>query len=629
MNKKVQLLGKHLINGSRNLKYQKSQTTNLFPRKIHGQSYFSYLWNTISLEESRNLKQLTRIDFHKPSRSKPLEASFDSLQSHNLSLAATLVGARDESNKGKRIESKESGLEKNKMSQISRGNQVMVVYEDESPKPTGNGLSQTELRENTKQITKETERRMQKGLVYGTLDQEFLPLLAAEEYLLLQMHSQEQFKGDISTNYLPLIGPIHSDWSLEELDHLWLMIYPIKHQLPTILPTSNNSNNPAQRQLSEFSITPVSISEATNHSKDFNARSPLGEILVCGTLFRQFLPFGPDKAWVLQTYVDDRLRRESRKPISFLEAANQSKRRSQVPITLFRGNLLYCARRKWKKGLLYCTPFCGNLLFSEAFALRALSRGSFANAATPNDGCNCLAVEERNGLSCSMGWLDSSRLPASLITRLRSPEVAPLGHDPRLFTSQFIIMNRLDIPILIYRKRKKVPHVHRGRKDLFIGHRGRHISRSYPCPMSSRPAFHSHNAHAITRLRVRYRPHNRESGKGSKGEGLRESERVKHRSHPCPTSRSSLYSHNTYVIARLRMRSRKHNRKNKKGRKREEVSKIEIFKLPSAVFDLHTGDFIPTMSIKYARAHNSLPIHRNSKLHWHYRIPPGYTLLYE
>jgi hypothetical protein len=55
VNKKVQLLGKHLINGSRNLKYQKSQTTNPFPRKLHGQSYFFYLWNTISLEESRNL----------------------------------------------------------------------------------------------------------------------------------------------------------------------------------------------------------------------------------------------------------------------------------------------------------------------------------------------------------------------------------------------------------------------------------------------------------------------------------------------------------------------------------------------------------------------------------------------
>ena len=184
------------------------------------------------------------------------------------------------------------------------------------------------------------------------------------------------------------------------------MMYPIKHRLPTILPTSNNFNNPAQHQLSKFSITPVSTSEATNHSTDFKAQSSLGEILVCGTLFRQFSPFGPDKAWVLQTYVDDRLRRESRKPKPFLEAANQSKGRSQVPITLFRGNLLYCARRKWKKGLLYCTPFRGNMLFSEAneaFALRALSQGSIANPSTPNHGCNYLAVEERNGLSCSMG----------------------------------------------------------------------------------------------------------------------------------------------------------------------------------------------------------------------------------
>jgi hypothetical protein len=53
---------------------------------------------------------------------------------------------------------------------------------------------------------------MQEGLVYGTLDQEFLPRLAAE-YLLLQMHYQEQFKCDISTDYVPLIAPIHSNCS--------------------------------------------------------------------------------------------------------------------------------------------------------------------------------------------------------------------------------------------------------------------------------------------------------------------------------------------------------------------------------------------------------------------------------
>jgi hypothetical protein len=274
------------------------------------------------MEESQNLKQLTRLDFHKPSRSKPLEASFDSLQSHNLSLAENLFGASDESNKGKRIESKESNLEKNKMSKMSGEKQVMVVYEDESPKPTGNGLSQTELRENTKQIAKETERRMQKGLVYGTLDQEFLPLLAAEEYLLLQMHSQERFKRDISTKYVPLIAPIRSHcWSLEELDHLWLLMHPIKYRMPTILPTSNNSNNPAQRHhFSKFSITPVSIYEATNHPEELKAQSPLGDILVWGTLFRQFSPFSPDKAWVLQTYVEDRSRRGSRKQTSFLGA---------------------------------------------------------------------------------------------------------------------------------------------------------------------------------------------------------------------------------------------------------------------------------------------------------------------
>jgi hypothetical protein len=82
--------------------------------------------------------------------------------------------------------------------------------------------------------------------------------------------------------------------------------------------------------------------------------------------------------------------------------------------------------------------------------------------------------------------------------------------------------------------------------------------------MSSRPACHSHNAHAITRLRVRYRQHNRESGKGRKG--LRETERVTHRSYP------SLYSHNAYSIIRRRERCRKHNRKSKKARQNKRRS---------------------------------------------------------
>jgi hypothetical protein len=85
VNKNVQRVGKHLINEARNLKYPKSRSTKSFQENFRGQQFFFYLWNTISLAESRNSKQLQRTEFSKPLRSNPSKESFDSLQSLNLS----------------------------------------------------------------------------------------------------------------------------------------------------------------------------------------------------------------------------------------------------------------------------------------------------------------------------------------------------------------------------------------------------------------------------------------------------------------------------------------------------------------------------------------------------------------
>ena len=56
-----------------------------FSRKFSRPTIFFYLWNTISLAESRNSKQPQRTEFSKPLRSNPSKESFDSLQSLNLS----------------------------------------------------------------------------------------------------------------------------------------------------------------------------------------------------------------------------------------------------------------------------------------------------------------------------------------------------------------------------------------------------------------------------------------------------------------------------------------------------------------------------------------------------------------
>ena len=83
VNKNAQLVGKHLINEARNFKYQKSRSTKSFQGNFRGQHFFIYLWNTMSWAEFQNFKLLQRTDFHKPSRSNPLEAFSDSLQSLN------------------------------------------------------------------------------------------------------------------------------------------------------------------------------------------------------------------------------------------------------------------------------------------------------------------------------------------------------------------------------------------------------------------------------------------------------------------------------------------------------------------------------------------------------------------
>jgi hypothetical protein len=56
VNKNAQLVGKHLINEARNLKYQKSRSTKSFQGNFHGQHFFNYLWNNMSWAEFQNFK---------------------------------------------------------------------------------------------------------------------------------------------------------------------------------------------------------------------------------------------------------------------------------------------------------------------------------------------------------------------------------------------------------------------------------------------------------------------------------------------------------------------------------------------------------------------------------------------
>ena len=75
-----------------------------------------------------------------------------------------------------------------------------------------------EAANNSRASTKVQRTWGMKGLVKGTPVQEFLPFLAAEEFLL-QMHSRDRFMRGISTNSMPVNAPNHLYWCLEEQGH--------------------------------------------------------------------------------------------------------------------------------------------------------------------------------------------------------------------------------------------------------------------------------------------------------------------------------------------------------------------------------------------------------------------------
>ena len=170
-----------------------------------------------------------------------------------------------------------------------------------------------------------------KELVNGTLVQEFLPFLAADE-LMLQTQPRDRFKGGISTNSMPLNAMIHLYWSLEEQEHMFSMIRPRnQHPSPKMLLMDKTSDNTIRRQLTEFPPMLASISAAANYSEGLIKAqcSWRTEVLFSGYLFRVFLLFSPVNAWGRQTYITYRFREESRDLASFLEASNHSGREIQ------------------------------------------------------------------------------------------------------------------------------------------------------------------------------------------------------------------------------------------------------------------------------------------------------------
>ena len=108
------------------IKVQYSMETQ-FEEFLVGKSYFYYLWSTPSMEDLRKLQQLKRLDFHKLSRSLPIGASFDSLQSHNLSLIGIPVRDGGEFTREERSKSIDRKLEKRGMDPITTIKHAMPV----------------------------------------------------------------------------------------------------------------------------------------------------------------------------------------------------------------------------------------------------------------------------------------------------------------------------------------------------------------------------------------------------------------------------------------------------------------------------------------------------------------------
>ena len=173
-------------------------------------------------------------------------------------------------------------------------------------------------------------------------------------------------------------------------------------------------------------------------------------------------------------------------------------------------------------------------------------------------------------------------LPPRRLTWLWYSRMKLLDHGPR-FTNRLTL--QIEASILPYRKRLKFPHGHYERQSHYLGHRGRHLSRSYTCSMSFRIASCPPNAHAIIRHREREKNLNRESRKGRKREGVRERERVRLLRH--------VFAYHAYklTLARITAYTLAHNR------------------------------ILLTQVITLRVTHNTL--------YWHYRSPLKHTLLYE
>jgi hypothetical protein len=307
------------------------------------------------------------------------------------------------------------------------------------------------------------------------------------------------------------------------------MMYPRSHyRIPTMSLTAENAHTPTHGQLTEFSLMPEIIPEIANN--------PYGLIkeqiswttrhVAHGILFFKFLLFSP-------------------------------RNESHVPRAHFQGHL--------RGGL---------------FTRRSVSNW-FSRAVAPED------HEVISSKICLMYPLKRYGLLARIPTWRWPSRIALLDHGLRFLTSRLIIMRLIEAPMPRYRKRRTFPHGHCDRQGHYIGHRGRHISRSYPCSTSFRLASRPSNAHAITR-------HTRTE------------------------------------------KERNLNRVSREGRKREGVREGDRVKLLRQLFAYHACNLTLTWITAYTRAPTRILkmqlialVVTRSILHWHYRSPLGYVLHYE
>ena len=401
-------------------------------------------------------------------------------------------------------------------------------------------------------------------------------------------------------------------------------------------------STPTQGQLLDFSRNPTAISEAANNHRGLITVQSNGGTkgFIHGTLGEEFLPFSDAEGLLPPTQHPDELkfgvsnnslplnpsiqRHRSHEKLKLIFPLMYPRSHHRIPtisptaenshnpthsqLTKFspmqaitseianRSNGLIKDGQipETSRNLIHGALVCEFLLFSptnqphvpRAHCQSQLRDGPFTSLSAPNYFSHSVDLVDREaiGSDTKTSLMDPRRhgLPERMPPWLWYSRMELLDNGPRVFTNR--LTRQIEESILPYRKRRKDHYLgHYERQAHYLGHRRRHLSRSYTCSMSFRIASCPPNAHAIIRRRERERDFNRESRKDR--EGVRERGIVRLMRH--------LFAYHAHKLA---------------------LARITAYTLA------HTR-ILMTQLI-------ALRVTRNT-LHWHYRSPLGYALLYE